>query len=484
MGFPRSWFVEISHAESELGLVRIADGGGRGWPSRWRRPRYRSSKVRESGCQGSRAKRLIGSPRQIVSYYDGATGCGAGRCDPQGHRETRRAVRRQLRPFLNPIMTTSSEHPASGQTLEIRLLGPLEIRIGGVPVSFSTPRKSLEVLAYLLLNRSAPAGREYLAFLLYPDDEEPSARAKLRATLNDMPKILPAHFAKYVTVDTDKVRWNPDAPLWLDVDAFAAAAADPQRLSTAIDLYRGDLLPQLYDEWIEARRETYRNAYVRCLDAAISAARSKADFPAAIEAARKALALDPYREDVVRRIISIRYQSGDRAGALTEYDAFVKRLRTEMDAEPMAETTALADKIRRGAEPTEEPDALTPSPSALPVLPFVGRESELAQLLECWTRAVQRRGNLAFVGGEGGIGKSRLALEFAHAVEDRGGRVLSGATSFPEAMPYEAVSDALRSAIPLLSALPQKQTLAATRDDRARIASPLLASRTSGVSGR
>jgi DNA-binding SARP family transcriptional activator/tetratricopeptide (TPR) repeat protein len=352
------------------------------------------------------------------------------------------------------------EQPASSETLEIRLFGRLEIRRDGMPVAFSTPRKSLEVLSYLLMNRSAPASREYLAFLIYPDDEESSARAKLRATLNDMPKILPAPFANYVIVDSDKVRWNPDASLWLDVDAFEAAAADPQRLSTAIDLYRGDLLPQLYDEWIEARRETYRNAYVRCLDAAISAARSKADFPAAIEAARKALTLDPYREDVVRRIISIRYQSGDRAGALTEYDAFVKRLRSEMDAEPMAETIALADRIRRGFELDEEPDAPAPLPSAAPVLPFVGRQDEFAQLLECWTRAVQRRGNVAFVGGEGGIGKSRLALEFANAIEDRGGRVLSGAASFPEAVPYEAISDALRSAIPLLSALPRQQTLA------------------------
>ncbi|HEY1680519.1 MAG TPA: AAA family ATPase [Candidatus Tumulicola sp.] len=357
-------------------------------------------------------------------------------------------------------MAKPLEQPASHETLEIRLFGQLEIRRGGVPVVFSTPRKSLEVLAYLLLNRSAPAGREYLAFMLYPDDEESSARAKLRATLNDMPKILPAPFAQYVIVDSDKVRWNPDAPLWLDVDAFGAAAADPQRHADAIDLYRGDLLPQIYDEWIEAPRETYRNAYVRCLDSAIAAARSKADFPAAIEAARKALTIDPWREDVVRRIVSIRYQSGDRAGALTEHDAFVKRLRTEMDAEPMAETIALADRIRKGLEPTDEPETLAPSPSATPVLPFVGREDEFAELIDGWSRAVQRQGNIAFVGGEGGIGKSRLSLEFAHAVEDRGGRVLSGATSFPEAMPYEAVTDALRSAIPLLSALPQNQTLA------------------------
>ena len=57
------------------------------------------------------------------------------------------------------------------------------------------------------------------------------------------------------------------------------------------------------------------------------------------------------------------------------------------------------------------------------------------------------------IGGEAGIGKSRLALEFARTVEERGGRVLSGATGYPEQMPYQALIDALRSVLPLVASL-------------------------------
>ena len=345
--------------------------------------------------------------------------------------------------------------------LDIRLLGHLEIALDGEPFRLSTPRKSLQVLAYLLLHRAAPVSREYLAFLLYPDDEEGAARSKLRATLRDMLRAMPQPVEHYVYVDAEKLAWNQDADAWLDVDAFVEASSDRGRLAEAIDLYRGDLLPELYDEWLDAIRERHRNAYLRCLAERVSEARRNADHALAIEMARRILAVDPWREDVVRRIISMRYESGDRAGALREYEEFANRLRTEMGTEPMAETAAVAEGIARGdaiAETDADDEWKAGAGSA--VLPFVGRRDEMDRLLETWGRAARGRGACAFIGGEPGIGKSRIALELAHAVEERGGRVLFGATSAPEAQPYESVVDALRSALPLVASLKPSIALA------------------------
>jgi DNA-binding SARP family transcriptional activator/tetratricopeptide (TPR) repeat protein len=362
--------------------------------------------------------------------------------------------------------------------LAIRLFGHFEVALDGAPFRIATPRKSLQVLAYLLLHRGAPVSREHLAFLLYPDDEEGAARAKLRATLSDLTKILPRPAQRYVVVDTERVTWNPDADIWLDVDEFVRASGDGARLSDAIELYRGDLLPEVYDEWLDAIRERHRNAYLRCLGERISQARRKGDLSFAIETARNLLAADPWREDVVRRIIAMRYESGDGAGALREYAEFAKRLRAEMRAEPMVETTALAERISQGLSPaSDDADAerAVVDPGA-GVLPFVGRRDEMDRLLETWARATRGQGACAFIGGEAGIGKSRLAFEFAHAVEERGGRVLVGTTSSPEAVPYESVVDALRSALPLLAALKPSIALASVAallpEIHARVALP------------
>ena len=339
--------------------------------------------------------------------------------------------------------------------LEIRLFGHLEVALDGARFKLATPRKSLQVIAYLLLHRNVPVSREYLAFLLYPDDEEGAARTKLRATLSELPKILPPPAGRYITIDTEKVAWNPEAGAWLDVAAFDAAASDPSRLAEAIDLYRGDLLPEIYDEWLDVIRERYRNVYLRCLTDLVSEARRNANLPLALETARKVLAVDPWREDIVRRIIAMRYASGDRAGALREYADFSKRLQTEMGTDPMPETVAVAERISRDrapedSEPAEEPPA---AGNGAALLPFVGRRDEMERLLETWSRVARGRGACVFVGGEAGIGKSRLVLEFAQSVEERGGRVLIGATSSPEAVPYESVVDALRSALPLVAGL-------------------------------
>jgi DNA-binding SARP family transcriptional activator len=293
--------------------------------------------------------------------------------------------------------------------LEFRLFGHLEVALDGDRFTLATPRKSLQVLTYLLLHRATPVSREYLAFLLYPDDEEGAARAKLRATLSELPKILPQPSERYVRIESDKVGWNPDAEVWLDIDAFVVAASDRSRLAEAIELYRGDVLPEIYDEWLDVIRERHRDTYLRCLTECVSDARRNANLALAIEMARRVLAVDPWREDMVRRIIAMRYESGDRAGALSEYAAFGKRLRTEMGADPMPETAAIAERIARGEDVAE--DGVEDRPTiegGSAVLPFVGRRDEMERLLEAWSRVTRGRGACAFIGGEPGIGKSRM----------------------------------------------------------------------------
>ena len=159
----------------------------------------------------------------------------------------------------------------------------------------------------------------------------------------------------------------------------------------------------------------------------------------------------------MRRIVALRYESGDAAGAISEYRTFESRLREEMGVDPMPETVALAERVVRGDIAGEDDgDAMAaPVPRGderRRLLPFAGREREIERLSEAWSRAKMQRGGIVFIGGEPGIGKSRLVREFMASVEESGGRALYGATGFPEAFPYQCLVNALREQLPLVAA--------------------------------
>jgi DNA-binding SARP family transcriptional activator len=350
--------------------------------------------------------------------------------------------------------------------LSVRLFGNFGMEVDGQPFVMATPRQTLSIFAYLLLNRGTAVSREFLSFFMWPDEGEETARRKLRANLYDLGKVLPpASGERWILADGDNVSWNPAAPLRLDTEEFEACCNEPERREAGIELYRGDLLTSLYDEWVFPPRERYRNLYLATLTELISEARRRRDFPRAIAYAQRLLSVDPWREDIVRRLMAVRYESGDRSGGLNEYQRFAERLRAELDIEPMPETLALRDALARDLPIDPEPAPTRGGSGAgasAPALPFVGRVSELEILNEAWNRAAQGKGGIVFVGGESGIGKSRLALEFAHRVDELGGRVISGTTGMPEAMPYQAVVEGLRSALPLIASLRVRDAWLAT----------------------
>jgi len=338
--------------------------------------------------------------------------------------------------------------------LAIALFGQPRLWSRGVPLVFRGRPRSMALLAYLLLHRESHLTRDALAFALWPDDSEADARANLRRHLHHLSTTLPASDVPYILTHEDTIRWNADADVWFDVDVFERCIADPELLADAVDLYAGDLLPGVYDDWIFPIRDRLRRAFLAALETLMQRCRSRRDFTRAKAYAGSILVHDPWREDTLRQLASICYESGDRAGALREIDEFARRLAAEMNVEPMPETVALRARILRGnavpADPRAPPDEVR---AAATFFPFVGRKAERDQLETAWRRAARSRGDVLFVAGEAGIGKSRLVGELALLAEAQGGRVLRGTTTAPEALPYAAIIEGLRDALPLLAAL-------------------------------
>ena len=336
--------------------------------------------------------------------------------------------------------------------LHVQLFGDVLVHADGMCVD--VPRRALSAFVYLLLHRHAPVSRSTLARLLCPDYPEPQNRARLRANLHALQRALPqVRDVPWLLGGMESVGWNPQAPVWLDVAEFDRLSRDAATSSDAVAVYCGDLAPSLDGDWLHALRAEYARRYVALLDDLLLRHRRMREFSAAIACGERLLAIEPWREDVVRRLVAIRHESGDRSGALAFYEAFAQRLRDELGTQPMPETQLVRDAVLQDASagPDGRQDPLRSASPPQDALPFVGRESEYACVVEQWERAAQGHGSIVFLSGEAGIGKSRLAEEAARHAQDRGGRVLRGAAGFPQTAPYQCFVQALRSAGPMLT---------------------------------
>jgi hypothetical protein len=158
----------------------------------------------------------------------------------------------------------------------------------------------------------------------------------------------------------------------------------------------------------------------------------------------------PLRERLWAQLLLALYRSGRQADALLAYQRARSVLVEELGIDPGAELRRLHAAILAqdpGLDllaaavlgPSRElPEALQPVGP-----PFVGRTAELAWLEAAWTRAAHGRAGVVFLAGARGMGKTRLAAEFAREVHEQGGQVLYGHSEPATPNPLQPFDQAL-----------------------------------------
>jgi predicted ATPase/DNA-binding SARP family transcriptional activator len=250
--------------------------------------------------------------------------------------------------------------------------------------------------------------RGEIAAAFWPDVPDATARSNLRRHVAYLADALdPSGRAAWLLRSPKTLGLNVRAAIWIDVLAFLDAASNECRLRDAVAYYDGDLLTDLDEPWVTGDREHLRGRFIQVLGLLVAEERRKNDIPAALRYAHDALRADPFREDIVRLVMRLRFESGDRAGAMHEFERFRMLVRDELMVEPAPETVALAETLR-----TNEPGA--PRRRTLPLenTSFVGRGAELAQI-----RALLGHARLITVVGAPGVGKTRVAVRLAREAE-------------------------------------------------------------------
>jgi DNA-binding SARP family transcriptional activator/predicted ATPase len=307
-------------------------------------------------------------------------------------------------------------------TLHIRLLGDFSLIHADRQVTSLNTMRLQSLLAYLVLHRDVPQQRQHLAFLFWPDTTETQARNNLRQLLHQLRQAFPP-VEHFLSTDTHTMHWHPVTPFHLDVAEFEQALTladaairrnDQHTLQNALEqadsLYRGELLPGCYDEWILPERERLRQRHLRALEQLLRLFDAQGDIITAIRYAQRLIGIAPLSEDLYRRLMRLFALNNDRASALHVYHTCVTTLQREMGVDPDPATREVYEQLMQQETPAIQTLVHQPLPAATPTL--IGRAREWECLQDVWQRANGGGPHFVLMTGEAGVGKSRLAEEF------------------------------------------------------------------------
>ncbi|WP_406122426.1 NB-ARC domain-containing protein [Streptomyces canus] len=342
------------------------------------------------------------------------------------------------------------------QRLRIEVLGPLRAWQGATPLDLG-PVKRQAVLAALLLRQGAVVSHEQLLDSVFGSEPPAGGRRVLPIHVNSLRRALdtegtqPAEsvirsgkgwyrfVVEGVGLDMAELARRGDEAMRNVAAGDLATAVD--QLSSAIGLFQGEPLANLPGPFAQderqrlwERRRTLRLERLKCL---VLLRR----FGDAIDDLDGLSASDRYDESLAALRMRALYGSERQAGALNAYEDMRVRLRDELEVDPGEELRRVYEAVLRQddahllgpAAPgvhthskivlRNEPATATPAELPHDTAGFAGRTDELARL-HALLPPEQDQGPtntvvISAIGGAAGIGKTALAVRWAHQVRDR-----------------------------------------------------------------
>jgi DNA-binding SARP family transcriptional activator len=322
--------------------------------------------------------------------------------------------------------------PESG--LRIYLLGRFHVAVGAHPIDVSAWRRerAATLIKLLALAPNHRLHREQVVETLWPDSAPGAGNNALHQVIYVARRILESHQSganNHLQLHNEIVSLPSAGSLWIDAEVFetvatrARRAHDPLAMQSALDLYRGDLLPDnRYEEWTVARRDALQRVYIETLLDLAEIQAENSQYGRAIAALRQALDTDPAHEEAHAGLMRIYALSGQRYSALRQYRVLQEALAQELGTHPQLATQRLyedvssgifpslngrADDSRGGLSfPTKPAPAMTNLP--LEVNSFIGRSHDVTEV-----SALLSATRVLTLIGAGGCGKTRLAVHIA-----------------------------------------------------------------------
>jgi DNA-binding SARP family transcriptional activator/tetratricopeptide (TPR) repeat protein len=318
--------------------------------------------------------------------------------------------------------------------MDIRLLGPVEVWSADGPADPGPPRQRC-LLAALAVDAGRPVSTEVLVDRVWGDTPPGGGRHALHVHIARLRKALPGGGQLVHRTGGYLLDVSPDRT---DMHRFrrlveqARDRSDAERgslLRDALDLWRGEPLAGLNGDWVTRVRDGWRQRRLDAMLAWADAQLRLGEHGLVISEVQEVVAEFPLAEPLTAMLITALARAGRGAEALDRYADTRRMLVEELGAEPGPELQKLHQALLRGeldppaaqvrmpaGRPQQRPAQLPPD---LPGL--TGRDNELCLLDDVLDKSTDEPTAvpIAALSGTPGVGKTVLAVHWAHQVTGR-----------------------------------------------------------------
>jgi len=319
--------------------------------------------------------------------------------------------------------------------VQVRLLGPIDVLTDGGPHQVRGLRRKA-VLATLALRPGQVVGTDRLLDAVWGAAAPVTAMNTLQSHVSHLRHVLgskAAILARPPGYVLELGGESTDVQLAERLLRRGSQSADPaeavRQLRTALALWRGRSLADVTGlPWLEQQAERLDLLFVQ-VQLALAEARLAAGEHAQLAPGLEQLAADhPLDERICGQLMLALYRSGRQADALAAYHRLRRTLDAELGIDPGQPLRDLETAILRQDRAIEAPPSAVmlaaPVPAQLPpaVPVFAGRDAELASLDAMLSAAGGHHQAgpatvvLSAVSGSAGVGKTALAVHWAHQV--------------------------------------------------------------------
>ncbi|GLZ33341.1 SARP family transcriptional regulator [Lentzea sp. NBRC 105346] len=331
-------------------------------------------------------------------------------------------------------------------------MGPLEVRSGAVRLEVGGVRNQ-KVLAALVLSAGRVVTLPHLVDVVWGDRPPSTSKHQIHKSIAELRMAL---YAGGDLIQTDTAGYRL-AGGEVDLRTFENLVAEAQdkpaeqavaKLRAALALWRGKALAGLESPALHAEADRLEERRVEVLEQCVGHELALGRHRELIPELTALVTDHPFRERFAELLMTTLYRSGRQADALAVYQETRTRLADNLGVEPGASLRAahqavLSQKQEPGKQPTVAPPVSTPAQLPADLRTFSGRADHLARLDAMLDQGADTV-VITAIAGVAGVGKTALAVHWAHRVRDRfpDGQLYLNLRGYDEAPPTSA-ADAL-----------------------------------------